>query len=128
MAITQFRSKKKPTGGTYKRIRKKKKRDFGSDFVPIKIGPKEKKVIDGLANIKKHRLLQIDFVNVTNPKTGKTQTAKILEVIEHFDDPHYTRMNIITKGCIVKTELGKVKITSRPGQHGIVNGILLESQ
>jgi small subunit ribosomal protein S8e len=127
MALSQFRSRRKSTGGLYKRIRKKKKRDFGSDFIPVKIGEKSKKVVRGLGGIKKQRLLQVDSVNVTNPKTGKSQVTKILEVLEHLDNPHYTRMGVITKGCVVKTEIGKVKITSRPGQHGTVNGILLES-
>ena len=128
MALSQFRSKRKFTGGLYKKIRKKKKRDFGSDFIPIKIGERSKKVVRGLAGSRKQRLLQSDVINVTNPKTGKTQTTKILEVLEHLDNPHYTRMNVITKGCLVKTDLGKVKITSRPGQHGIVNGILIEEK
>jgi small subunit ribosomal protein S8e len=35
-------------------------------------------------------------------------------------------MGIVTKGCIVETELGKAKVTSRPSQHGIVNAILVE--
>jgi small subunit ribosomal protein S8e len=128
MALSQFRSKRKSTGGLYKRIRKKKKRDFGSDFIPVKLGPKNKKVVEGLANIRKQRLLQIDAINVTDPKTGKTENTKILEVLEHLDNPHYTRSNVITKGCIVKTELGKVKVTSRPSQHGVVNGIIVEEK
>ena len=128
MALSQFRSKRKSTGGLYKRIRKKKKRDFGSDFIPIKLGEKSKKIIRGLAGIKKQRLLQVNSVNVANPKTGKSQTTKILEVLEHLDNPHYTRSSVITKGCVVKTELGRVKITSRPGQHGIVNGIIVEEK
>ena len=34
--------------------------------------------------------------------------------------------NILTKGAFVETNLGKVKITSRPGQDGNMNGILIE--
>ncbi|MDO5821049.1 MAG: 30S ribosomal protein S8e, partial [Methanobrevibacter sp.] len=33
--------------------------------------------------------------------------------------------NIITKGAIVETEIGNAKVTSRPGQDGIINGVLL---
>ena len=50
---------------------------------------------------------------------------EIKEVLEHQDNPHYTRRQEITKGCTVMTELGKVKITSRPSQDGVVNGVLL---
>jgi len=35
-------------------------------------------------------------------------------------------MGILTKGAIVETELGKVKITSRPGQDGVLNGVLIQ--
>lgn len=126
MALSQFRSNRKSTGGSYKTIRKKKKRDFGSDFIPVKLGEKRKKTTRGLGGIMKQKLLQANLINVS--RSGKTQTVKILEVIEHMDDPHYTRMNVITKGCIVNTEIGKVKVTSRPTQHGVVNGILIEEK
>jgi small subunit ribosomal protein S8e len=33
------------------------------------------------------------------------------------------RRNIITKGAVVDTDIGHVKITSRPGQSGALNGI-----
>jgi len=36
------------------------------------------------------------------------------------------RRNIITKGAVIKTEKGPARVTSRPGQHGIINAILLE--
>ena len=126
MALSQFRSNRKSTGGLYKTIRKKKKRDFGSDFIPVKLGEKRKKTTRGLGGIMKQKLLQTNLINVS--RSGKTQTVKILEVIDHMDDPHYTRMNVITKGCIVNTEIGKVKVTSRPTQHGVVNGIIIEEK
>ena len=50
--------------------------------------------------------------------------AKIIRVIESHN-PEYVRMNIITKGAIIETELGKVRVTNRVGQDGIVNGVLL---
>jgi small subunit ribosomal protein S8e len=34
--------------------------------------------------------------------------------------------NILTKGTIVETPLGKAKITNRPTQEGMINGILIE--
>ncbi|MFH1228862.1 MAG: 30S ribosomal protein S8e [Candidatus Aenigmatarchaeota archaeon] len=128
MAITQFRSNRKPTGGMYKPIRKKKKRDFGRDFIPMKVGKLNTQVTRMLGGKMKHRLLQAEMINVNDKNTGKTQTVKVLEVIEHMDNPNYTRMGVITKGCIVKTDLGKVKVTSRPTQHGIVNGTLVEKK
>jgi small subunit ribosomal protein S8e len=31
----------------------------------------------------------------------------------------------MTKGAIIETEMGKAKVTSRPGQDGVVNAVLL---
>ena len=128
MTITQFRSKRKPTSGLYKKIRKKKKRDFGSDFFPIKIGKERKKVVKCLAGIKKQRILQTDKVNVTDPSTGKTQLTKIMSVKENPANPHFVRMGIVTKGAIIETELGLAKVVSRPGQHGVVNALLVKEK
>ncbi len=128
MAITQFRSKRKPTGGLYRRLRKKKKRDFGSDFVPTKIGPEKKKVVEGLSNIKKQRLIRAEKANIFDPSEGKTKTVKILSVKENPANPHFVRMGIITKGAIIETEIGLAKVTSRPGQDGVINAILIEKK
>jgi small subunit ribosomal protein S8e len=128
MSITFKRSNRKFTGGLLHKQRKKRKSDFGSDFIPVKLGEDKKKAIEGLSNFTKQRLLQASLINVTDPKTGKTKKTKIIGVIEHLDNINYTRMNIITKGCVVKTEAGNAKVTSRPGQHGIVNGILVEKK
>jgi small subunit ribosomal protein S8e len=59
---------------------------------------------------------------------GKAKKVKILNVLESPDNRHYARENIITKGAIISTELGKAKVTSRPGQNGSVNAVLLEKQ
>ena len=50
----------------------------------------------------------------------------INSVIANDADPNFIRRNIVTKGSIVDTSMGKVKITSRPGMHGVASGILLE--
>jgi len=36
------------------------------------------------------------------------------------------RMNVITKGAIIETDKGNVKVTNRPGQEGHVQGILIK--
>jgi small subunit ribosomal protein S8e len=38
------------------------------------------------------------------------------------------RRNIITKGAVIKTELGDAKVTNRPGQDGLINAVLLPPQ
>ena len=127
MAIAHRKSKRKSTGGLYKKLRKKKKRDFGSDFFPIKIGEQRKKAVKGLANTKKQRIFQTDKANVFD-SSGKAQLTKILNVKENPANPHFVRMGIITKGAIIKTELGLARVVSRPGQDGVVNAVLIEKK
>jgi small subunit ribosomal protein S8e len=73
-------------------------------------------------------LLAIDVANVTDSQTGQTKSTKILSVIENPADPHFVRRNVLTKGAIIETELGKARVTSRPGQSGSVNAVLIEAK
>ena len=50
--------------------------------------------------------------------------AKVLRVLESHN-PEFVRTNIITKNAVVETDLGKVRVTNRVGQDGIVNGVLI---
>jgi len=126
MAIWQGRSLKKPSGGRIRLPRKKRKYELGREPVFTHVAPLRKKIIRVRGGNYKVKLLRSDEINVYNPKTGKAQKAKIKGVIENPANPHFAQRNIITKGAIVETELGKVKVTSRPGQHGVLNGVLLE--
>ncbi|MDR0767854.1 MAG: 30S ribosomal protein S8e, partial [Methanosarcinales archaeon] len=65
---------------------------------------------------------------VTDPKTNKTLRATAERVTGNTANNHYVRRNIMTKGTIVKTDIGLVRITSRPGQDGVINAVLLEKQ
>jgi len=66
---------------------------------------------------------------IENVYTGKKiEKTKIKSVIENKANPQYIRRNIITKGAVIETELGKAKVTSRPGQHGILNAVLIKEK
>jgi len=127
MPQTQTKSKRKLTGGLYKRHRKKKKRDFGKDFSPIRIGKLKKKVVKGLARKRKQRILRVEEANIFSA-SKKAQKVKILDVKENPSNPHFVRMGVITKGAIIETELGLAKVISRPGQNGVVNAILIKEK
>ena len=73
----------------------------------------------------KVRILRAEFANVIDPKTGKTTKAKIVTVKENSSNPHFVTRNIITRGAVVQTELGLAKVTSRPGQDGVINAVLV---
>ena len=66
------------------------------------------------------------MANVFDPKKGKVTRTKILTVTENPANPNYVQRNIITKGAIIQTELGNARITSRMGQDGVVNAVLIE--
>ena len=69
------------------------------------------------------RLSTAKFVNVLTKEGMKKVTLRT--VLETPDNRHYARQNILTRGAVVDTEIGKVKITNRVGQDGVVNGKLL---
>lgn len=125
MAIFQGKSTRKPTGGRYVRNRGKKKSELGKDPAETKIGDKKLRKIRTRGGNEKLRLATEDKINVVNPSSNKSETLEILNVIENEANPNYVRRNIITKGAIVETSSGKVKVTSRPGQDGVINGILI---
>ena len=74
----------------------------------------------------KLRLSTGNKINVTNPDDNTTEVVDIIGVIENSANPNYVRRNIITKGAIVETSKGNAKVTSRPGQDGVINGILIK--
>jgi small subunit ribosomal protein S8e len=52
--------------------------------------------------------------------------TEITNVVENPADPNYARRNIITRGALIETSEGTAKVTSRPGQDGQVNAVLVE--
>ncbi len=126
MAIWQGRSLRKISGGRVRMYRKKRKYELGREPVLTHIGDRRIKIVRVRGGNVKIKVLRDSFVNVYNPQSGKTEKVKILNVVENASDPHFAQRNIITKGAIVETSIGKVKITSRPGQHGVLNGVLLQ--
>lgn len=75
----------------------------------------------------KRRAFAVNIVNVTDPSTGKSQKTEIQGVVRNPANVDYQRRGVITKGAILDTPLGEAKVTSRPGQHGVVNAVLLQS-
>jgi len=73
----------------------------------------------------KTALKTIDFINLTSPNS-KVKKTKILKVLENSTNNDYKRRGVITKGAILETAEGKCKVVSRPGQHGVVNAILIK--
>lgn len=126
MAIWQGKSLRTPSGARSKSNRNKRKVEFGRDPAETKIGERKIKKIRTKGGSEKIRLTNENKINVVDPKNNKVQAAEILNVLENKSNIQFVRRNIINKGAVVETSLGKVRVTSRPGQHGIINGVLVE--
>lgn len=125
MGLWQGKSDKKPTGGKLRHARKKRKFEIGAEAQTTTIGPSRKKFARTRACNQKVRALSAERVNVVDPGKKGVRNVKILSVLENPCNPHYVQRNIITKGAIIQTELGRARVTSRPGQDGIINAILI---
>lgn len=122
------KSHRKQTGGKLKSSRKKRKYEFGTDPMFAEIGDDKitsKRIRGGDS---KSKVIFGRQVNITDPKTGETKKGEITDVLENTANPHYVRRDIITKGCVIETNLGKALVSSRPGQDGCLNAILLEDK
>lgn len=126
MARSQARSRRKFTGKKYKHFRKKRKRELERPPIETEIGQEKKKKQRTLGGNEKLKLFSTSFINVTDPNSNKTSKVKILRFESNESSKDYNRRHILTKGAIVETEIGKARITSRPGQHGVLNGVLVQ--
>jgi len=125
MARDQWRSKRKYTGKKYKHFRKKRKRELERPPIQTQIGHEKKKKQRVMGGNFKLKLFSSNFMNVTDPNTNKTLKVKILRFESNEASKDLARRHVLTKGAIVETEKGKARITSRPGQQGVLNGVLI---
>lgn len=126
--LTSSRPKRKLTGGRYKNYRKKKLYERRGLPALSKLGEKSIRVERGRGGKLKYRIFSINQANVYDSKTKKYGLVRIKTIVENKANRHYIRRNIMTKGAIIDTELGKARITSRPGQDGMVNAVLIQEQ
>ncbi len=123
----QGKSTRKYTGGRVIRSRGKKRFELGGDEANTHLGETIRKIERTLGGSEKPRLLRDATAIVIDPKTKTAKKVKIETVSGNPANVHYVRRNIITKGAIIKTELGPARVTNRPGQEGSINAILVPS-
>jgi len=109
--------------------RKKRKYEIAREPANTTIGEHKVKIIRGRGGKIKVRLLREKYANVAISKTI-TKRLEILNVVDNPANRTFARNNIITKGAILAVKLDdkevKVKVTSRPGQEGIINAVLIK--
>ncbi len=123
----QGKSTRKYTGGRIIRARGKRKFELGGETANTHLGETIRKTAKIMGGQEKVRLLRDSTAIVTDPKTKKSTKVKIETVTGNPANIHYVRRNIVTKGSIIKTEIGSARVTNRPGQEGSINAVLVSS-
>ena len=126
MAVWHKKSDRKPTGGVIKANRKSMKYEAGSEPIKTTLGKKKTKKVKTFGGNSKLKLAATDVANVIDKQAKTVKKAKVLDVIENKANPHFVRHKIITKGALIKTDLGVCRVTSRPGQYGALDAVLVE--
>jgi len=111
--------KRKNSGG--KKILNRKKRRYEKGFFPAEtaLGKNKSKIMRKHGGNEKVRLLAVNEANISDA-SGKTSKVEIVRVMENPANVDYDRRGVITKGTMIATPLGTARVTSRPGQDGIV--------
>jgi len=113
---------RKISGGKLRKARKKKKYELPGKIAYTSLGKEKRKQLKTRGGSIKNILLSADKANVAD-KNGKVKVVKIKSVVQ-VPANRYLK-GVLFKGSIIDTELGKARITSRPGQHGVVNAVLI---
>lgn len=125
MVVIQGKSKRKSSGKKKKGYRGKRLFERGSFPSLTRIGEASIRVVRTKGGSVKRKALLRNVANVLDTKSNKWHKAKIMTVVENPANRHYIRRNIMTKGTVIETEKGKARITSRPGQDGVINAVLI---
>jgi small subunit ribosomal protein S8e len=123
--IQRSRVGRKASGGRYKLARGKRKFEMGRSPTHTRIGEHKVTVIKTKGGARKMKVSVAKFANVYDPTAKKFLKTVIKTVDECPANRHFVRRNIIVKGTLISTDAGKARVTSRPGQDGTVNAVLI---
>jgi small subunit ribosomal protein S8e len=126
MAKWQGLSRRKKSGARLKRHHEKRKSELGRPEAQTIIGEKRVREIRTQGGNHKLRALRLEFCNLSDPATGKSEQVKIVDVESNNANKEYTRRKIMTKGALIQTEKGYAIITNRPGQEGFISAVPTE--
>jgi len=125
MALWQGQSRRSKTGRRIRYARGKRKFEIGRERHLTTIGETRLKPVRTKGANRKTRAKTTNIAYIVDSKNKKTSKTEIISVVENSANIHYVRRNIINKGAIIETKMGKAKVTSRPGQSGNVNAVLI---
>ena len=125
MGIWHGRSGRTKTGSRVRKFRGKRKHQLGRVPTETIMGDDRVKVLESKGSATKTPMITVKYANVTDPKKNTTVRAEIQDVEENTASMDYQRRKVITRGTIIKTSEGRARVTSRPGQDGVLNAILI---
>ncbi|MHA2603039.1 MAG: 30S ribosomal protein S8e [Candidatus Thorarchaeota archaeon SMTZ1-83] len=125
MGVWHRRSGRTKTGSRLRRFRGKRKHEMGRTPTETVVGETKRKAIGSKGKRTKNPALRVTMVNITDPKKKETYRVEIQDVEMNPASMDYQRRKVITRGTIIKTEKGRAKVTSRPGQDGVLNAVLI---
>jgi small subunit ribosomal protein S8e len=120
--------KRKPSGGRKRGCRKKRKFEQGLFPAETILGETKRKVKRQKGGNLKVKVLRDRYACATDPKSGKIEKVEVKRVIRNPANVDYDRRGVITKGAIIQTPKGLARVTSRPGQTGVINAILISEE
>ena len=118
--------KRKLTGG--RSIPNRSRRRYEKDGFPSEpvLGERKVAVKNSRGGLVRTVAIRVDSANVIDPSTHASKRVKITKVLSNAANRDYQRRGVITRGALLETEAGKARVTSRPSQDGVVNGILVQ--
>ncbi|MDY6769758.1 MAG: 30S ribosomal protein S8e [Candidatus Nanohaloarchaea archaeon] len=124
MSQRHTRSRWKPSGGRTRRFRKPKKYEQGGEPTATTVGERRVEETDATGGRSKARVKRTPTVNLA--VDGEVTAVEVDGVVENPANPDYVRRDLITKGAIIETAEGRARVTSRPGQDGSVDAVLVD--
>ena len=125
MGVWHRRSTRTSTGARLRRFRGKRKHQLGRTPTETVMGEPKRRTIDSRQKAKKTPALRLNMVNVTDSSKNVTFRAELQDVEKNPANMDYQRRKVITRGTIIKTSKGRAMVTSRPGQDGVLNAVLI---
>ena len=123
---SRSRTKKGGNGKRRTKSRDKKRSEMGNYFTATKLAEANKiDMVRRRGGKETPALKHAGFVNLLT-KQGYKKLA-IKGVADSPDNRNFARQNIITKGTVINTELGKAVVINRPGREGNINAKLVEA-
>jgi small subunit ribosomal protein S8e len=128
LSFYQGRDSKKPSGGYRARPYKVKRKALGGG-PPTNTALSDtevRRIIRVFGGNTKVKAVAVQYANLYIPSERKAVKVRIVRIVETPGNRELAKRQVIVKGAIIETERGRAVVTSRPGQDGIVNAVLIE--